>query len=478
MANPKIQLRHDTKANWETVNPVLLQGEVAIETDTNRTKIGNGTSTYTELGYNINFDTNTPLTILQSQTFDYSEDIQNYPDGDIEITYRIYWFNNTGAGASVVIKNNEGTSIWYNRHQSGTGNAIQMTGASNIYITQREYYYGTLYITKTSTDIKVYAILKDKTGNIVQQGTPQTYTLSNVKKVAYYDNSGTTFTPVATVKYTNKLALNYDETTLGISDGKLTVINGDAGGTLQTQINGLQTQITNLENNPPTPSNMVTTNTAQTITTNKNFQYGLGLGTASHTLNRQIRVITNPTDTEVSSFTLPLVDVDRNGDVITFGSTNPNQSNRQIVFSTDAIDATTKVTFEANQPLVRNQMNPENEGTFTVYDTSMNSDIASISALKGDKTLQELTVLPTGGDYTLTDTGYFIVEGNKSGTEAWYFSVFMITTSNGMVRLGGMPTAQIGGYAACCVYGNKGTKFRVTYGGTGGNVTHIRFCPI
>lgn len=31
MANPKIQLRHDTAANWTSVNPVLLEGEVGVE---------------------------------------------------------------------------------------------------------------------------------------------------------------------------------------------------------------------------------------------------------------------------------------------------------------------------------------------------------------------------------------------------------------------------------------------------------------
>lgn len=51
MANPKIQLRHDTKANWETKNPVLLEGEVAIETDTNKQKVGNGTDAYKDLPY-------------------------------------------------------------------------------------------------------------------------------------------------------------------------------------------------------------------------------------------------------------------------------------------------------------------------------------------------------------------------------------------------------------------------------------------
>lgn len=47
----KIIQRHDTAANWESVNPVLAVGEIGIETDTNKMKIGDGTSPYTELPY-------------------------------------------------------------------------------------------------------------------------------------------------------------------------------------------------------------------------------------------------------------------------------------------------------------------------------------------------------------------------------------------------------------------------------------------
>lgn len=50
MAN-KIQLRRDTAANWVAVNPVLSQGEPGVELDTNKWKIGNGTSTWAVLSY-------------------------------------------------------------------------------------------------------------------------------------------------------------------------------------------------------------------------------------------------------------------------------------------------------------------------------------------------------------------------------------------------------------------------------------------
>lgn len=51
MANPKIQLRHDTAANWTSVNPVLLEGEVGIETDTKKFKVGDGVTNWTSLAY-------------------------------------------------------------------------------------------------------------------------------------------------------------------------------------------------------------------------------------------------------------------------------------------------------------------------------------------------------------------------------------------------------------------------------------------
>lgn len=46
-----IQLRTDTYANWSLANKVLLAGEMALESDTGRIKVGDGVTTYTSLGY-------------------------------------------------------------------------------------------------------------------------------------------------------------------------------------------------------------------------------------------------------------------------------------------------------------------------------------------------------------------------------------------------------------------------------------------
>ena len=50
--NTRIQLRHDVKANWDNNSTVVLKaGEVGIETDTSKMKVGDGIKTWDELKY-------------------------------------------------------------------------------------------------------------------------------------------------------------------------------------------------------------------------------------------------------------------------------------------------------------------------------------------------------------------------------------------------------------------------------------------
>jgi hypothetical protein len=50
-AQTVIKLRRSTAAQWVTANPVLGSGEPGFESDTNKLKLGDGTSTWTALGY-------------------------------------------------------------------------------------------------------------------------------------------------------------------------------------------------------------------------------------------------------------------------------------------------------------------------------------------------------------------------------------------------------------------------------------------
>lgn len=47
----QVQLRRGTAAAWTTADPLLAQGEMGLEYDTGRFKVGNGTSTWTLLPY-------------------------------------------------------------------------------------------------------------------------------------------------------------------------------------------------------------------------------------------------------------------------------------------------------------------------------------------------------------------------------------------------------------------------------------------
>jgi hypothetical protein len=48
-----IKLRRGTASQWSTANPVLSAGEIGLETNTNRTKYGDGTTAWNALPYSV-----------------------------------------------------------------------------------------------------------------------------------------------------------------------------------------------------------------------------------------------------------------------------------------------------------------------------------------------------------------------------------------------------------------------------------------
>jgi len=62
-----IQFRRDTAANWTSVNPILAQGELGLETDTSNYKIGNGTDNWNTLIY-YQFSPEIPALLFDTQT--------------------------------------------------------------------------------------------------------------------------------------------------------------------------------------------------------------------------------------------------------------------------------------------------------------------------------------------------------------------------------------------------------------------------
>lgn len=52
-AQTVIKLRRGTASQWTTANPVLAAGEIGLETNTNRTKYGDGTTAWSALPYSV-----------------------------------------------------------------------------------------------------------------------------------------------------------------------------------------------------------------------------------------------------------------------------------------------------------------------------------------------------------------------------------------------------------------------------------------
>lgn len=59
----QIQIRRDSAADWSSNNPTLAQGEIGIETDTDKYKVGDGSTAWNSLsyiGYIVSSDDTTP----------------------------------------------------------------------------------------------------------------------------------------------------------------------------------------------------------------------------------------------------------------------------------------------------------------------------------------------------------------------------------------------------------------------------------
>lgn len=60
-----IQLRRDSALQWTSVNPILADGEIGLETDTKRFKIGNGILPWNQTQYGGLTLNNTNVEIIQ-----------------------------------------------------------------------------------------------------------------------------------------------------------------------------------------------------------------------------------------------------------------------------------------------------------------------------------------------------------------------------------------------------------------------------
>jgi hypothetical protein len=100
----QIQVRRDTAANWTSTNPVLAAGEMGLETDTRKTKFGDGTTSWTSLAYAtsaglISSDTAPDSPSVGAQWF-------NSSTGKTYVYYDGYWVELDSNGTSATSTGN------------------------------------------------------------------------------------------------------------------------------------------------------------------------------------------------------------------------------------------------------------------------------------------------------------------------------------------------------------------------------------
>lgn len=118
--NIRIQLRNDTAENWTTQNPILLKGEMGVENDTGKTKIGNGTDHWKTLKYS-GVDEDTIKGIINNNRSDFTEVTPNEGETDAQALARAITNPKNGDMAVVVRTFVEGKESYTAYIHEGTG---------------------------------------------------------------------------------------------------------------------------------------------------------------------------------------------------------------------------------------------------------------------------------------------------------------------------------------------------------------------
>jgi hypothetical protein len=179
----QIQLRRDTSSNWTANNPTLAAGEFAWESDTNRFKIGDGTTAWTSLGYASDGDTagitfvgddSTGTLVAQNETFKIAgtQNITTAVAGDtVTITGPDLTAYSTFSGSYTDLTDKPTIPTNNNELTNGAGYITDYTVTegdvtqhqSALAITESQITDLGSYITASSTDT-----LTNKSGNISQ----------------------------------------------------------------------------------------------------------------------------------------------------------------------------------------------------------------------------------------------------------------------------------------------------------------------
>lgn len=126
MANT-ILLRRDNSADWESKNPTLNQGEPGIELDTNRLKIGDGTTSWQNLEYETGVEiVNNSVSFFGIKEIEFSDNLSVVDDGTGRVVIKsVDQGINIEEKGTVIVNNSSGLSFgdFFDVTDDGDGSA-------------------------------------------------------------------------------------------------------------------------------------------------------------------------------------------------------------------------------------------------------------------------------------------------------------------------------------------------------------------
>jgi hypothetical protein len=185
----KIQLRRDTAANWSSTNPILASGEIGFITDTNKFKIGNGSTAFNSLSFFNGNLTGSVLDDLSDVT------ITSAANGDFLRWNGTAWINDAVnlstdtvgdyvaslvAGTGITLSNNSGEAA---APTINVDTSIIQARVTNVTDTEIGYLDGVTSLIQGQIDSK-----SSSTISINAQAASYTLVLSDKDKLVEIDN--------------------------------------------------------------------------------------------------------------------------------------------------------------------------------------------------------------------------------------------------------------------------------------------------